>query len=125
MWCQALDNQSDDHIELNGAMLTGDDNMKRQQAVSAVSSVIKSGRKLYSKDDVILTADKSSFCIEVPSEQKDVAGRIAPMIYVDDISTSSSASVSTKLSSFAFKVGRTISGQSLILVKEAFSKLKK
>ena len=129
LWAQALDNTSPDHIHVHGKNLEPDDTVQRQEAVSKVSSVIKNGVRLVEERSVLLTADASHFVVEVPSAQRDHAGRTAPIICYGDYDTTSGdafgKSVAEALDDFAKRIGRTLQREHFELARGSFETLKK
>lgn len=129
LWAQALDNASPDHFEVHGKDLTPEDTVQRQEAVSKVSSVIKNGERLFEKSGVLLTADASHFVVEVPSVQRDHAGRTAPIVCYGDYDATADnalgACVVVALDEFSKKIGRTLQPEHFELVRSSFDALKK
>lgn len=129
LWAQALDNASPDHFDVYGKDLAPNDTVQRQEAVSKVSSVIKNGARLFEKSSVLLTADTSHFVVEVPSVQRDHAGRTAPLVCYGDYDATSGdalgASAAVALEEFAKKIGRTMQPEHCELARASFDALKK
>lgn len=129
LWAQALDNSSPDHFDVHGQVLGPKDTVQRQVAVSKVSSVIKNGARLFENSGVLLTADTSHFVVEVPSLQRDHAGRTAPLVcYGDYDATAGNTlgdSVAVALDGFSKKIGRTLQPEHFELVRSSFDALKK
>jgi hypothetical protein len=128
-WAQALDNTSPDHICLRGEQLSPDDTVRRQEAASLVSSVIKSGSRIFDENGVILTAKRHRFVVEIPSAERDHAGRTAPIVCccdyggtIDDIGWSH---VAASVNDFAQRIGRTIRPEHFEATRRAFDALKK
>lgn len=125
MWAQALDNESPDHVTVNGKEVNDDDDdALRQQAMSSLSSVVKDGKKVFSESHVILHVSKTAFLLEVPSNEKDVVGRIAPITYFEENKKMAANSAISGLQSFARKIGRTISDETIAIIRKAFLKVK-
>jgi hypothetical protein len=128
-WAQALDNASPDQIDLRGEELSSEDTIRRQEAVSMVSSVVKSGWRIFSEGGVQLTADGHRFVAEVPSAQRDEAGRIAPIVccgeYGNRIDEVFVESVAVGIDDFAHRIGRTIDPEHFKITRRAFAVLKK
>lgn len=126
---QAIDNTSPDHFYARGEELSVDDSARRQEAVSSISSVIKNGMRVYEDSGVLLTADAHHFVIEVPSAQRDRAGRTAPIVcygaYSAAVEDELVTSVTVALEHFAKRIGRTVQPDHLTLVRTAFENLKK
>lgn len=128
-WAQALDNSSPDHFDVQSEELAADDSIRRQEAVSSVSRVIKNGTRLYEVSGVLLTADARHFVLEVPSAQRDRAGRIAPIVcygeYDTGVGDALSASAAVALVDFAKRIGRTVQPEHFELAQASFAALKK
>lgn len=128
-WAQALDNSSPDHIQLFGEEISPNDPIRRQDAVKLVSAVVKQGTRIFDLGGLKLTADSEQFVIEIPSSQRDVAGRIAPMIchgrYDDSVIDGLATEVFAGLTAFAVRIGRTLPPEYSNLTRDAFSALKK
>ncbi len=129
-WAQALDNASPDHIETHGEELPPDDTARRQEAVSLVSNVVKAGVRVFDRRGVQLTEDGRHFVVEVPSAERDRAGRTAPIVCYGDYDSTVGddglgASVAVGLDDFARRIGRTILLEHFELARESFAELKK
>jgi hypothetical protein len=127
-WAQALDNASPDHIEMEGEELSPDDTRRRQDAVSRVNRVCKTGKTIFNQHGVQLTADRQHFVIEVPSAERDRAGRIAPIVCYGDYNDSTvgdalGASVAVALDDFAKRIGRNILPEHFDLVRASIERL--
>lgn len=124
LWAQALDNASPDHFEFRGEALTADDTVRRQEGVSSVSTVIKKGTRLFDVSGVLLTADERNFVLEVPSAQRDRAGRTAPLVCYGEYDASEGdalgASAAVALDDFAKRIGRTLQPEHFELVRTSF-----
>ncbi len=129
LWAQALDNSSPDHFDVRGKMLSADDSVRRQEAVSSVSSVIKNGTRVYDVSGVLLTADDRHFVLEIPSAQRDLSGRTAPIVCYGEYDVVESdalgASVAVALDVFAKRIGRTLQPEHFKLMRISFETLKK
>ncbi|KAB2911236.1 MAG: hypothetical protein F9K40_01165 [Kofleriaceae bacterium] len=129
LWAQALDNASPDHFDVRGDELSPDDSVRRQEAVSLVSAVIKNGARVYENGGVLLTADDRHFVVEVPSAQRDRAGRTAPIVCYGDydatVGDALGASVAVALDDFAKRIGRTLQTEHFDLARASFEALKK
>lgn len=129
LWAQALDNTSPDHFDVRGKELSADDSGKRQDVVSRVSSVTKKGARVYETGGVLLTADNCHFVLEVPSTQRDRAGRVAPIVcygdYGDAIGDELGDSAVVALDVFVKRIGRTLQPEHIKLARGSFDSLKK
>jgi hypothetical protein len=128
-WAQPLDNSSPDHIAVRGEALSADDSKGRQHAVSLVSNVMKRGTSIFKMDGVQLTADEHHFVLEVPSDQRDKSGRIAPIVcygnYDSTVGGALEKLVPAGLDDFAKRIGRSLQGGQLELARRSFEDLKK
>lgn len=128
-WAQALDNASDDHIRLREEDLAPEDSVRRQEAVSLVSNVIKSGSRIFGESGVVLTTHGHLFVVEVPCAERDRADRAAPIIccgeYNRVMDDAFGALVAEDISNFARRIGRTILPEHMGVVRGAFGDLKK
>ena len=122
-WAQALDNSSLDHIEMRGEELLPVDSKRRERAVSLMSSVMKSGTRVFQNMGVQLTANDQQFVIEVPSAQRDQAGRIAPIVCYGEYNSAAGAalgvSVVAGLEAFRKRIGRNIERDDLELARDS------
>ncbi|WP_125470269.1 hypothetical protein [Achromobacter aegrifaciens] len=128
LWAQALDNASPDHFEMRGCVLAPDDTAQRQEAVSLISSVVKKGSRVCEESSVILTADNLHFILEIPSAERDNAGRPAPIVCYGDYDSTGDAigtSTAAALENFARRIGRTLQPEHLELVQKFLKALKK
>lgn len=128
LWAQALDNSSPDHFEVGGEELSPDDAIRREEAVASVYGVIKSGMRVYDLNDVILTAHVRDFVLEVPSAQRDHAGRSAPIVcqgqYDVERGDALGDSATLALDDFARRIGRTLQPEHIDGARAAFAALK-
>jgi len=128
-WAQALDNASPDHIDMRGEELSPDDTLRRQEAVSLVSGVVKAGSRIFDQRGVQLTEDGRHFVVEVPSAERDRAGRTAPVVcygeYDSTVGDALGASVAVGLDDFAKRIGRNILPEHFELARESFAELEK
>jgi hypothetical protein len=128
-WAQALDNASPDHIDIGGTRLSPDDAVRRQEAVSLVSNVIKAGTRIFEARGVQLTEDGRHFVVEVPSVERDRAGRVAPIIcygaYDASIGDALVSSVVDGFNDFAKRIDRNILPAHSELARKSFIELKK
>lgn len=129
LWAQALDNASPDHFDVRGEELSADDSGKREDAVSLVSSVTKKGTRVYDAGGVLMTADNCHFVLEIPSAQRDRAGRVAPIVCYGDyggaIGDELGDSAVTALGAFVKRIGRTLQPEHIDLARNSFDSLKK
>lgn len=78
---QAIDNTSDDPLMIDGKMIMDQSGSEtRQEAMSTISQVSIKGKLVFDKDHVMLYQLKSNFLLEVISSERDVIGRIAPVL---------------------------------------------
>jgi hypothetical protein len=128
-WAQALDNSSPDHIYMHGNELTPGETERRQEAVSLVSSVVKTGKRIFASNGVQLTTAGQRFIIEIPSVQRDSVGRAAPIVCYGDSEISRNDSIEnlimTGLDTFATQIGRSLRRDHVDLVRVCINLLKK
>lgn len=128
-WAQALDNSSPDHIVLQGKNTSPEDDARRKEVVRLISSVVKHGVQIIENSSLSLTVDSRHFVIEIQSTERDIAGRIAPLICHGELDESKfntlGESVFEGLSIFAKNIGRKISSNYSKLIQDAFMELKK
>ena len=128
-WAQALDNASPDHLDVQGVRLAPEDAVRRQAAVSLVSSVVKTGSRIFSEHGVWLTENGHQFVVEVPSAEADQAGRMAPIDcygeYEAEADDAFGAAVSDGIENFARSIGRTIRPDQAETIRRAFEARKK
>jgi hypothetical protein len=131
-WAQALDNSSPDHMDKRGEELSPDDSYHRNEVVALVSAVVKRGTRVFESNGVQLTVDKHHFVLEVPSAERDQAGRIAPIVcygnydpVMQSVGNAFGASVAVGLHDFATRIGRSLQPEHVELVDIAFVELKK
>lgn len=127
-WAQALDNLSPDQMSMGGKYLLSDDYKEREKVVSTVSNTIKTGACKFEADGIKLTANNTHFVMEVISDEKDSAGRSAPIVChgIYDLSEINSLSklVATDFTDFANHIGRHLAPGYDKLVDDAFDTLK-
>ncbi len=128
-WAQALDNTSPDHLKVRGKALLANDEFGRQQAVSDVTRVIKSGSRVFERQGLRLTADSRNYVLELPSNERDQVGRIAPIVCYGDteslLKQGSESEVLNELQNFAEEISRALSDGHLEIAMQAFDVLKK
>lgn len=126
---QALDNKSGDHIRSAGNSLSDGDTVSREKAVSAISTVIQKGKKVFDARGVQLTVDGHRFVLEVLANECDVAGRRAPIVCSGDYDMATEnttiESVLTELPRFASRIQRSIPPSGASDIRLAFDQLKK
>lgn len=127
-WAQALDNKSPDHIGIGGEAVPPEDTFRREESVSLVSSVVKGGACVFQERGMQLTADDDKFVVEVPSLERDQAGRSAPIVcyggYGAEIDDALAKEVCTGFHDFAKRIGRTVQADVEDFAR-AFAALKK
>ncbi|ALG70967.1 hypothetical protein VY88_04075 [Azospirillum thiophilum] len=122
---QALDNQSADHYRVSGQDLEPDDAARRQEAASQLSGVTKAGQRTFDQGGVRLTVRGDRFVLLVPSVERDVAGRIAPILCHGELGAGDRvvlvARVTEGLDAFARYIGRSIDPAKADLVRRAIA----
>ena len=129
LWAQALDNVSADHIEFRGRGLSDKESTGRQEAVSLVSAVVKSGTRLYDNEGVRLTEDGRRFVVEVLSAERDSAGRQAPIVCCGTSDSMAGEEIGAVvlggLEEFSKRIGRSLLPEHIQRTSESFAVLKK
>ncbi|HEV7368292.1 hypothetical protein [Arenibaculum sp.] len=122
---QALDNRSPDHYRVRGEDLAPGDATRRQKAASLLSSVTKAGGRVFDQDGVRLTVHGDRFVVSVPSAERDVAGRVAPILCHGKLGAGRRAELGARvaegLDAFAQHVGRSIDPAKAELVRRAMA----
>ena len=110
---QSLDNLSPDPIEVDGH--EAKDQEERQRLVQHISQVSISGTRVFSEDFISAFRRGDEFILEIPSDRKDSAGRIAPIICYGHVSKEPDQSwpddVVDAIRAFASSIGRGVSDQ--------------
>ena len=120
---QRLDNQDPDHMELNGCQLAEEDVDKRQKLDRQISEVSWDGSQVFSEEyhAAFLLDDK--FLLKTPSDQRDEAGRIAPILCYGRVPPEPSelwpGDVVEALIAFAGRISRTVSEKSAEVARRA------
>ena len=120
---QRLDNQDPDHMEQDQRPLVEEDAGERKELDRQISKVSLDGSKVFSEGYHAAFLLKNEFLLKTPSEQKDEAGRIAPIICYGRVPSeppeSWPNSVVQALTAFAGRINRTISGKSAEVARNA------
>ena len=128
-WAQALDNTSPDHVEMRGQVLSPDDAVEREKAASTVADIIRRGSAVYQEGHFKLTVCKNRFVLEVPSVQRDNAGRVAPLVCCGEYRSRDldilEHAVASALDRFAQGIEREIDSSQRNSIGPAFAVLKK
>jgi hypothetical protein len=127
---QALDNRSSDHLRLaqQGAELHSP---FREQTYSGMASISAQGTLLFAQDGVKLLVKGNAAVLQVIAEERDHAGRLAPVVcWVEqDAGQGSGASgvdaVWASLEQFATAIGRSFSEPTRLAAREALELLAK
>lgn len=83
-WAQPLDNVADEIIHLNGKALTSKLNQpKRVESVNFANSIRK--RTIIDTKNLLITTNSDAFMLEVTPREKDIAGRLAPVVFAGQI----------------------------------------
>ena len=112
---QSLDNFTPDPMEVNGRRLEAKDQEERQRLVQHISQVSISGTRVFSEGLISAFRRRNEFILEISSDQRDSAGRIAPIICYGYVSEESEKSwpddVVSAIRDFANRTGRGVSDQ--------------
>ena len=113
---QRLDNQDPDHMELDQRPLAEEDVAERQELARQISKVSLDGSQVFSKESHAAFLLDNKFLLKTPSDQKDDAGRIAPIVCYGRVPepppASWSGDVVKSVVGFAERIGRTVSPKS-------------
>ena len=97
-----------------------------------VSAVVRNGARLYDDGGARLTEDGDRLVVEVPSAERDEAGREAPIVCCVSFGRSEALAgnelmlfVNGRLVEFSERIERRLRHDQLVLMSEAFSALKK
>ena len=115
---QSLDNLAPDPMEVNGCPLEAKDEEERKRLGQRIAQVSKSGTRVFSEGPISAFRLGNKFILEIPSDQKDSAGRIAPIICYGHVSRESEKSwpdeVVRAIRDFANQIGRGVSDQAAV-----------
>lgn len=111
---QSLDNSSQDHLRLAGV---ADElcSPKREQTYSAMAAITTQGEVLFARDGVRLFVKGCSAVLQVVAEERDHAGRLAPVMCwierdgLDVLDGPVADSVWASLVQFSAAIGRSFS----------------
>lgn len=113
-YAQSLDDRSPDHVEVNNRLLTEDDEC--QDLAQKISEVSLNGDEVFSKNWHSAFLLDNKFLLETPSDERDDADRIAPILCYgqvpDEPPVSWSIDVVNAMVSFAERIGRKVSNDS-------------
>ena len=125
---QALDNASPDLFEFVGYNNPTDE-PTQEQAARMIFAVIKGAKHVFDDNGMRLTVDDTHFVARVLCEERDIAGRGAPIVCYGECdllcTDTLSDNVVTALVGFAERIERTIQPNHLELVRKYFDHLKK
>jgi len=115
---QSLDNLDLDPMEMDGRRLEAKDQQERRSLVQKISRVSTAGRNVFSEGLTTAFLSDDEFILEIPSDQPDSAGRIAPIICYGHISKESEKSwpddVANAIQDFASRIGRGVSDHATV-----------
>lgn len=122
---QSLDNSGSDPMQQGGRLLSAEDH-GRESLVERVSHVSVFGTCVFDKSSVSAFLEGNEFIVEVPSEQTDTVGRVAPIVcYGDSHKDMDACEVERELKQFAERIGRSISSVNLRLAQEGLKELER
>ena len=115
---QSLDNLTLDPMEAGGRRLEAEHLEERQRLMQQISQVSISATRVCSKGFVSARRRGDEFILEIPSDQTDSAGRIAPIICYGLVPTTPEISWADDVVSatlcFANRIGREVSAQEAV-----------
>ena len=125
---QSLDNLAPDPMmEENGKIL--EDQEHRQELVRYISRVSIDGSQVFSKGDISVFRYGNDFILEVPSDRRDSAGRIAPIICYGKIAGKPDNSwpdtIVKAIRDFAGYIGRGVSDEDASSARHGLEELVK
>ena len=110
---QRLDNQDPDHMAMNGKALAAEEVDKRRELDRHISKVSLDGSQVHSEGYHAAFLLQNEFLLKTPSDQRDDAGRIAPILCYGHVSGKEPKSwpceVVEAMTDFAGSIGRTVS----------------
>jgi hypothetical protein len=121
---QSLDNESPNSITQDGKIILPSEEEKRERILSDIYDIVSEKTKIKSLSGVTMYGKASRFVFEVIPLDKDIAGRLSPIVILGDFPKEQSSDiwvndVCNQLVKFASEVlGRTISDSILYTVKE-------
>lgn len=127
---QSLDNSSPDHLRLAGAAeeLRGS---ARAQVYSTMAGISSQGKLLFAQDGVRLLFKGNSAVLQVVPEERDKAGRLAPVMCwieqdgVDASKPQPADAVWSSIADFSAAIGRSFSASTRSAVGEALELFEK
>lgn len=127
---QALDNSSSDHLRLaeSGAELRSP---IREQTYSTLIRISAQGSVLYAQDGVKLFVKGNAAVLQVVAEERDRAGRLAPVVCWIEHNTGQGPgaigvdAVWASLEQFATAIGRSFSEPKRLAAREALEQFEK
>lgn len=128
-WAQAFDDVGPDHFFHQGQCVEEDNALERQSIVSKVTRIALDGKQYFDINHVKLIADSSFFVTELPMVERDLRGRISPIVCYGSCNLIKEdgfeESLCKEIDAFASSIGQGVAPQTLALVREAFRFLKK
>lgn len=109
---QSLDNCAPDPMQQEGRLLAPEDHFGRKSLVDRVAHVSVFGTRVFIGGSVSAYLDRKNndFIVEVPSEETDTVGRVAPIVcHGDSRKHMDAGKVEHELRQFARRIGRSIS----------------
>nr|WP_294503901.1 hypothetical protein [uncultured Rhodopila sp.] len=123
---QALDNTSPDHYQIGDELLTVEDQAQRRQVTNMISEVARNGTPLLKAGGAELIFQHRDFLAQVYSEQRDHAGRRAPILCCGEFNHSDDPqAIIQAIIGFAAKIGRTVDPGHIQAIRDKFAKSKK
>lgn len=132
-WTQALDNQSDDLIEVDGSILATS-TPEARSVLRKISSVARNGKEISSQQGIRIIADWPYYTIIIPCEQRDADERQSRIHCLGELDSDDELALFTieealriekEVCAFASKIERSISDDTLSLLTASFVRLKK
>lgn len=124
---QSLDNRSVDPVETDNQRRPQDDHIERRKFAEQISRVSLDGRLVFTNGIHAVHLLGDEFLIKLPSIERDVAGRVAPILCYgtlpDEPIDSWPDEVVESIAGFARRIERTISAESRQIARDGVREL--
>jgi len=128
-FAQALDNTSPNHLSIDGQILHSNDTALREQITTMIANTTMKGKNVFDEAFIQLHINGADFIISVPSAERDVIGRIAPIVCIGKINDPMDDSVTEQIlyeiNCFTAMIGRSVEPETIRVARKALLLLKK
>lgn len=124
---QALDNNSTDHLKVDGCELTANDTI-RQEQTSRLWSAMNNASYREEKGNVLVVCDTNTCVVQIPCQERDVAGRIAMITCLapwEAFRDATFADIRAEIDDFARSINRNIKSEEYEITENAIQEIKK